>query len=851
MPIFKGVALFFLFLVMVLPGWSKDLPVHKPEQNSDYIFVLTAPGSSLMSVKNWVQEQGFKVTLLAPPNGLIAKSRGLSSKVLSGSFEIQKIYQNQISKAEMFQQSYTVVSLMKFFNELISGEAQKSLEAAGSSVETQPQKMLPDAFPSPQIDYQSFLLNLQQKNVQKDRFKKGWQNLEPMTAGDLGNSEVMIGTVALTIFFVESNGTGPDPNTYTWTTTNRDTVLSKVMQGLNWWVAQADTHNQQVSFLINYYAPTDPRCQTGYEPILHKSSEVALWIDPIMTNFGYTYGDIFTKVAAFNSWQIDTFETDWAYSAFYEYNPSPAPSAFTDGYSAFAYFGGPFTNLLFRSFGWAVNQVFTHESGHIFYACDEYYQAGYGGCTSCNPCNSRSHNTLNGNCEHVSCNPASVSCMMKNNAFSLCAYTPGQIGWELYNPSVPVLLLAPSWSDMVADSGSVFDKNLRVRNIGDDTTTLTISDIQSDQSWLTLTPPGSFPHNIAGGDSLDYTLTFNLSALLAGGYYDANLVVTSNDSGQTDVKDTIPISLFIKCNSIDEGGYLFSDLKVDPWLSTQFRDINQSGNKIPNNSFYNTYIPGGKLDDGTAGPISLGFNFNYYGQTYSDIFVAINGGVSFTKTELNAQGYFTPIDILTPEPPLHPYFDAQFIPVFWNDLWIRDSVAMVGRGAIYTYSNTVSNPAAPDTFIVEWYHIANFNAASDTFTTFELIFSNDKTGNGNIALLYKHVGTTGLGTSSTIGIFDLNCDGYPIYDGNTPATRFGTAPVNTSGTVTYKPGDADRDNKVNLADIMYLVNYVFKGGAGPKPGDAGDSNCDDNLNLPDITYLVNYVFKGGPPPCIP
>lgn len=152
---------------------------------------------------------------------------------------------------------------------------------------------------------------------------------------------------------------------------------------------------------------------------------------------------------------------------------------------------------------------------------------------------------------------------------------------------------------------------------------------------------------------------------------------------------------------------------------------------------------------------------------------------------------------------------------------------------------------------MEWYHIANFNAASDTFTTFELIFSNDKTGNGNIALLYKHVGTTGLGTSSTIGIFDLNCDGYPVYDGNTPATRYGTAPVNTSGTVTYKPGDADRDNKVNLADIMYMVNYVFKGGAGPKPGDAGDSNCDDNLNLPDITYLVNYVFKGGPPPCIP
>ncbi len=836
----------FLFLFLASSVWSKNEPLRNTGPQPHYIFILTQPGSSLMSVKNWVQYQGGKVTLLAPPNALIVELGKENPKVLAGSFEIQKISQDQIPKSEISQATPVVAALMRFFNQLVGGEIQKSLETTPG-----PQEQLqPDAFPSPPIDYQSYLLNLEQKNIQKSRFKNRWQQ-GPMTAGDLGNSEVMIGTVALTIFFVESDGSGPDPNTYTWTTTNRDTVLSKVMQGLNWWVAQADTHNQQVSYLINYYAPTDPRCQTGYEPILHSSSQINLWIDPIMTNFGYTYGDIFTKVAAFNSWQIETFQTDWAFSSFVEYNPSPAPTAFTDGYSAFAYFGGPFHNVLFRSFGWAINQVFTHETGHIFYACDEYYQAGYGGCTSCNPCNTHSHNTPNGNCIHSSCNPASVDCMMRNNAFSLCSFTPGQIGWGLYNAGVPVLLLAPTWDDIVADSSSIFDKNLRVRNIGDDTTTLTISDIQSDQSWLTVTPPGSFPHNISGGDSLDYILNYDLSALFAGGYYDANLIVTSNDSGLSNVKDTIPISLFIKCNSIDKAGYLFSDLEVDPWLSTQFRDINQPANKIPNNSFYNSYIPGGKLDDGTAGPVSLGFNFNYFGQTYSNIFVSINGGVSFTKTELNAQGYFTTIDILTPEPPLHPYFDAQFIPVFWNDLWVKDSSSGFGHGAIYTFNNTVSNPAAPDTFIVEWYRIANFNSASDTLTTFELIFSNDKTSNGNIALLYKHVGTTGLGTSSTIGLFDLNCDGYPIYDGNTPATRFGTAPINTSGTVTYKPGDAERDNKVNLADIMYMVNYIFKGGSGPKPGDAGDANCDTNLTLPDITYLVNYVFKGGPPPCIP
>jgi len=64
----------------------------------------------------------------------------------------------------------------------------------------------------------------------------------------------------------------------------------------------------------------------------------------------------------------------------------------------------------------------------------------------------------------------------------------------------------------------------------------------------------------------------------------------------------------------------------------------------------------------------------------------------------------------------------------------------------------------------------------------------------------------------------------------------------------YVAGDADFSGDVSLADAVYIINFVFKGGPAPIPFGSGDANCDLQLNLADAVYLINYVFKGGPPP---
>lgn len=65
-------------------------------------------------------------------------------------------------------------------------------------------------------------------------------------------------------------------------------------------------------------------------------------------------------------------------------------------------------------------------------------------------------------------------------------------------------------------------------------------------------------------------------------------------------------------------------------------------------------------------------------------------------------------------------------------------------------------------------------------------------------------------------------------------------------------GEVNNDHKLDVADVNYLVNYLFKGGPPPKPVvGIGDCNCDGQVSLSDVVYLQNYLFKGGakPPFC--
>jgi len=45
-----------------------------------------------------------------------------------------------------------------------------------------------------------------------------------------------------------------------------------------------------------------------------------------------------------------------------------------------------------------------------------------------------------------------------------------------------------------------------------------------------------------------------------------------------------------------------------------------------------------------------------------------------------------------------------------------------------------------------------------------------------------------------------------------------------------------------------LINYLYRDGPAPDPLEAGDTNSDGQINLGDVVYLIDYLFRGGPPP---
>ncbi len=294
------------------------------------------------------------------------------------------------------------------------------------------------------------------KPLDKDVFIRPKLQMGPMMAPPYGGnsyntSEYMLGKIAVGIILTESNGV-IDPNTEDWTLTEENAVISEIQAGLNWW---ANIANRTIGTTLTFVYDIHLRTPTKYEPIIHPQSDEALWIDDAMISLGYTSSNYFSKVIQYCNTIRDLYNTDWAFTIFVADSSADTDGMFSDGRFAYAYLGGPFMQMTYKNDGWGISrmdQVVAHETGHIFYALDEYASSN---CSK--TATSGYLNVPNANCG------SGISCIMNNNSFTVdpCQYTLGQVGLrDTDGDKIPDILDVPPDSTLIPYSPDPSSNNM-------------------------------------------------------------------------------------------------------------------------------------------------------------------------------------------------------------------------------------------------------------------------------------------------------------------------------------------------------------------------------------------------------
>lgn len=112
-------------------------------------------------------------------------------------------------------------------------------------------------------------------------------------------------------------------------------------------------------------------------------------------------------------------------------------------------------------------------------------------------------------------------------------------------------------------------------------------------------------------------------------------------------------------------------------------------------------------------------------------------------------------------------------------------------------------------------------------------------------------GRTGSFLFSSVGggnyLFHVTHPGYSALDTVVQVTKN----LNLEFALQVEPylrGDVNHDQKIDLGDVVYLINYLYKNGSLPIPFLSGDVTSDAKVDLGDLVYLITYLYKGGPPP---
>lgn len=249
---------------------------------------------------------------------------------------------------------------------------------------------------------------------------------------------------------------------------------------------------------------------------------------------------------------------------------------------------------------------------------------------------------------------------------------------------------------------------------------------------------------------------------------------------------------------------------------------------VPMDGGFGASAPDWRNDDSYSSQIPLGFNFCFYGTTYTSCYINNNGNITFVDglASFSAGGF--PAGNAT-------NLDTIMIAPFWGDVDTRNA----GSGLVY-YKKT------PTSLIVKWNNVGYYSSAADKLNDFQLIITD---GNDPILPVGKNVAFCYGDMQWTTGSASSGVNGF----GGIPATvgvnkgdganfiqigRFDQAGLSYDGPYGLNDGISFLDNKSYFFDVCGVGNNL-----PPIIQDAtgGGSACGDTIRICALGDTLVYT----------
>ena len=317
----------------------------------------------------------------------------------------------------------------------------------------------------------------------------------------------------------------------------------------------------------------------------------------------------------------------------------------------------------------------------------------------------------------------------------------------------------------------------------------------------------------------------------------------------------------------DEGGYFWTDSDLDANINYSWVDISTDNTPV-------TFVD----NDESEGPYEIGFEFPFYGNSYSQLNINPNGWIGFgvggdewdnsgiPSSEISGPAIFGFWDDLNPENAgcneycsgnVYYHSNSERMVIWFNEVahWWPNF-----ENSYYDFQIVLHSNGAID---------LNYNSITGTYSTTigiqgsstvgsQVIFNADMSENVTISfngspnwlivspeqgMLLDGESQNVSVTANSSGLGDGEYDAYVRLVSNGGSLSLPISLV-VGGGSTVVLGDVNMDGLINVQDIILIVNIIVDViNPTPEQFEAADLNADGIINVLDVIAEVNIILE--------